>query len=170
MTWEGLAPRHSYEGLAVGHQVAGRPASPTRPRGGATQHRHPILSQQACLGSSRTEWLPRCSASSARQGGHHSLTAAGRGLAQAASERRQQPRSLAQGCLTSPSVQGGCAWWGSRAQQPSDRSTGQEPPAPPLFQGIPRGTTDSSPWKNAEDTSACTFQKAEANAKGGGGW
>lgn len=43
---------------------------------------HP-LSLQASLGSSRLPW---CGATSARQGGHRSLTAAGRSLAPAASE------------------------------------------------------------------------------------
>lgn len=46
---------------------------------------HP-LSLQSSLSSVRAKHLPWCGATSARQGGHPSLTAAGRSLAPAASE------------------------------------------------------------------------------------
>lgn len=58
----------------------------SQPRGGATGCLHLILSLQARLGSSRADQLLWRGASCARQGGHPSLTAAGRGLAPAASE------------------------------------------------------------------------------------
>lgn len=75
-------------GRAAGRRVETVWAGHARPRGEATQHWHPALpSSQAFLGSSRAERSRGQHVSSARQGGRCSLTAAGKGLALAVSEK-----------------------------------------------------------------------------------
>lgn len=75
-------------GRATGRRVETARAGHAWPRGEATQHWHPALpSSQAFLGSSRAERSRGQHVSSARQGGRRSLTAAGKGLALAVSEK-----------------------------------------------------------------------------------
>lgn len=77
----------------------------------------------AFLGRRRAESCGRC-ASSIHHRGHHSLTAAGRGLALAASEDKAAKVTEEPDCTSSTRA---CAPQGGRARWPSSSSWGWEP-------------------------------------------
>lgn len=160
------AIRSGQKGLAsqskgrVGYgPVGGDFSGHTQPRGGATWCLHFILSLQARLGSSRAKQLLWCGASSGRQGGHPNLTAAGRGLAPAASEEEAAAK------VTGTGLSDFFQPWGNVYSWPRGHSNPEAGPQggnhlPHFHSKVePGGPQGSSPKGRTETTSASASRK-----------